>query len=170
VCSREGPASHAKRQSTDDAVGSDRGLVALGAALASVATGGGEVKRIMNISTPTGRMAEVPLAALAGEPVAIAHILAAYQAVDIAEALNRLDRPDAARILAAMPSLAAVQVFNLRDLVGAAELLELMPLDYAPAILSGLHSDRRVGIFRQLSEVGRDRLKPRLPEATREAP
>src|SRR5262245_8671928 len=123
----------------------------------------------MNISTPTGRMADVPLTALAGEPAAIAHILAAYQAVDIAEALNRLDRPDAARILAAMPSSNAIQVFNLRDLSGAAELLELMPLECAPAILSGLHSDRRVGIFRQLSEVGRDRLKARLPEATREA-
>jgi magnesium transporter len=123
----------------------------------------------MNISTPTGRMAEVPLGRLAGEPAAIAHILAAYQAVEIAEALNRLDRPDAARILAAMPRFAAIQVFNLRDLVGAAELLELMPLDCAPAILSGLHSDRRVGIFRQLGEVGRDRLKARLPEATREA-
>jgi len=121
----------------------------------------------MNISTPTGRMAELP--PLAGEPKDIAHILAAYQAVDIAEALNRLDRPDAARILAAMPISAAIQVFNVRDLVGAAELLELLPLDCAPAILSGLHPDRRVNIFRQLSDAGRDRLKARLPEAMREA-
>jgi magnesium transporter len=120
----------------------------------------------MNISAPTGRMAELPLA---GEPKDIAHILAAYQAVDIAEALNRLERPDAARILAAMPISAAIQVFNARDLVGAAELLELLPLDCAPAILSGLHPDRRVGIFRQLSDDGRDRLKARLPAAMREA-
>jgi magnesium transporter len=121
----------------------------------------------MNISTATGRMAELP--PLTGEPKDIAHILAAYQAVDIAEALNRLDRPDAARILAAMPISAAIQVFNVRDLVGAAELLELLPLDCAPAILSGLHPDRRVNIFRQLSDAGRDRLKARLPEAMREA-
>ena len=120
----------------------------------------------MNISAPTGRMAELPLA---GEPKDIAHILAAYQAVDIAEALNRLERPDAARILAAMPISAAIQVFNARDLVGAAELLELLPLDCAPAILSGLHPDRRVGIFRHLSEDGRDRLKARLPAPMREA-
>jgi len=123
----------------------------------------------MNISAPPGRMAELPLAALAGEPKAIAHILAAYQAVDIAEALNRLDRPDAVRILEAMPISAAIQVFNVRDLVGAAELLELLALDCAPAILSGLHSDRRVDIFRQLSDVGRNRLRARLPEAMREA-
>ena len=120
----------------------------------------------MNISTPTGHMAELPLV---GEPKDIADILAAYQAVDIAEALNRLDRPDAARILAAMPISAAIQVFNVRDLVGAAELLELLPLDCAPAILSGLHPDRRVDIFRQLSEAGRDRLLAQLPEAMRDA-
>ena len=120
----------------------------------------------MNISTPTGHMAELPLV---GEPKDIADILAAYQAVDIAEALNRLDRPDAARILAAMPISAAIQVFNVRDLVGAAELLELLPLDCAPAILSGLHPDRRVDIFRQLSEAGRDRLMAQLPEAMRDA-
>ena len=120
----------------------------------------------MNISTPTGHMAELPLV---GEPKDIADILAAYQAVDIAEALNRLDRPDAARILAAMPISAAIQVFNVRDLVGAAELLELLPLDCAPAILSGLHPDRRVHIFRQLSEAGRDRLMAQLPEAMRDA-
>jgi len=120
----------------------------------------------MNISTPTGHMAELPLV---GEPKDIAHILAAYQAVDIAEALNRLDRPDAARILAAIPISAAIQVFNVRDLVGAAELLELLPLDCAPEILSGLHPDRRVHISGQLSEAGRDRLMAQLPEAMRDA-
>ena len=95
--------------------------------------------------------------------------MAARQAVDIAEALNRLERSDAARILAAMPISAAIQVFNVRDLVGAAELLELLRLDCAPAILSGLHPDRRVHIFRQLSEAGRDRLMAQLPEAMRDA-
>jgi magnesium transporter len=120
----------------------------------------------MNISTPTGHMAELPLV---GEPKDIADILAARQAVDIAEALNRLERSDAARILAAMPISAAIQVFNVRDLVGAAELLELLRLDCAPAILSGLHPDRRVHIFRQLSEAGRDRLMAQLPEAMRDA-
>jgi len=118
----------------------------------------------MNISTPTGRMAEGP--APAGEPKDITHI---FRAVDLAEALNHLERPDAARILAAMPISAAIQAFNVRDLLGGTELLELLPLDCAPAIVSGLHPDRRVDIFRQLSEAGRDRLKARLPEATREA-
>ena len=42
-------------------------------------------------------------------------------------------------------------------------------LDCAPAILSGLHPDRRVDIFRQLSEAGRDRLMAQLPEAMRDA-
>jgi magnesium transporter len=120
----------------------------------------------MNISIPTGHMAELPLV---GEPKDIADILAARQAVDIAEALNRLERSDAARILAAMPISAAIQVFNVRDLVGAAELLELLRLDCAPAILSGLHPDRRVHIFRQLSEAGRDRLMAQLPEPMRDA-
>jgi magnesium transporter len=96
-------------------------------------------------------------------------ILSAHQAVDIAEKLNRLERPAAVRVLETMPISAVIQVFNVRDLGAAAELLERMPVDWAAALLGGLQPDRRAQIFRQLSDAGRARLKAHLPQAMRAA-
>src|SRR5580765_1351211 len=51
----------------------------------------------------------------------------------------------------------------------AAKLIELMPVDCAPAILAGVHPDRRADIFRGLRPAARVRLRARLPEPMREA-
>ena len=116
-----------------------------------------------------GRAAEmVPSRLLDGEPKDIAQNLAPYRAADVAEALNRLDRELAARVLEAMPVLAAIQVFNEPHLDNPAKLIELMPVDCAPAILIGLHPDRRADIFRELPDAARETLKARLPGPMRE--
>jgi len=98
-----------------------------------------------------------------GEPKEIAKLLAPYRAADAADALNRLERPIAARVLEAMPLAAAVQIFNEPHLEQAAKLIELMPLEVAPAVLIGLHPDRRADIFRELPDNVRRLLMVRLP-------
>ena len=124
----------------------------------------------MKTATRNGLVAELmPSNLLESKPEDIAHLLASQQAVDTVEVLNRLDRQTAARVLEALPVSVAIQVFNLPELSAAAELIEEMPTDRASAILIGLHSDRRADIFHALDDAGRDRLKARLPETTRNA-
>jgi len=122
----------------------------------------------MNISARSNRAPAAPPFPVQ-EAAPKAHILSAHQAVDIAEKLNGLEQPEAVHVLEAMPIAAAIQVFNVRDLRAAAELLELIAVDWAAAILSGLQPDRRAQIFRQLSDVGRERLQGHLPGPMREA-
>src|SRR5262249_23566627 len=121
----------------------------------------------MNISARSSCVEALPFDVQDGTPKV--QILSAHQAVDIAEKLNRLERPEAARVLETMPLSAATQVFNVRDLSAAAELLERMPVAAAATVLSGLHADRRAQIFRQLSDAGRANLTGHLPGAMREA-
>src|SRR5215470_11639832 len=102
---------------------------------------------------------------LAGEPKDIAQKLAPYRAADAAEALNTLDRLVAARVLEAMPVSAAVQIFNEPNLDEPAKLVELMPVDCAPAILIGLHPDRRADIVRELPEPSRASLRRYPPQS-----
>jgi magnesium transporter len=122
----------------------------------------------MTVSVQNGLSAEVlPASALRGEPKDIAAILAPYRPADAAEMLNSLDQSIAARVLEAMPVQAVVQIFNEPHLDEPARLIELMPVDCAPAILIGLHPDRRTDIFRQLPEEVREALTRRLPDAMR---
>jgi magnesium transporter len=111
----------------------------------------------------------VPASVLAGEPLVLAKALGSYRPADAAEALNSLEREVAARVLEAMPVSAAVQIFNEPNLDEPAKLIELMPVDCAPAILTGLHPDRRADIFRELSEEARRALIRRLDKPIREA-
>src|ERR1700704_2258795 len=100
----------------------------------------------------------LPASALSGEPKDIAEILAPYRPADAAEMLNTLDHGMAARVLEAMPVQAAVQIFNEPHLDEPSKLIEFMPVDCAPAILIGLHPDRRADIFRDLPEEVREAL------------
>jgi magnesium transporter len=61
-----------------------------------------------------------------------------------------------------------VQVFNEPQLNSPAKLVELMPIDCAPAILIGIHPDRRADIFRHLHVPAQERLKARLPAPMRD--
>jgi magnesium transporter len=110
----------------------------------------------------------VPAAARAGEPVELAKLLAGYRPADAAEALNGLSRKTAARVLEAMPVVAATQVLNEPHLDQPARIVALMPVDCTPAIVVGLHPDRRADIFRELPKPMRDALTPRLPAPIRE--
>jgi magnesium transporter len=110
----------------------------------------------------------VPASTLAGEPLVLAKALVAYRPADAAEALNGLEHSVAALVLEAMPVSAAIQIFNEPHLDEPAKLIELMPVDCAPAILIGLHPDRRADIFRELSEKARHALIRRLDKPTRE--
>src|SRR5689334_10423557 len=105
---------------------------------------------------------------LVGEPKDIAQKLAPYRPADAADALNTLDREVAARVLEAMRVSAAIQVLNEPNLDEPAKLVELMPVDCAPAILIGLHPDRRADIFRDLPEPSRASLRQRLPVPMRD--
>src|SRR5262245_8925248 len=110
----------------------------------------------------------VPASVLAGDPVKLAQVLSALRPADAAETLNGLDRAVAAGVLEAMPVQAAIQLLNEPHLEQPAKLVELMPVDCPPAILMGLHPDRRADIFRELPEEKRDVLKARLPAQVRE--
>src|SRR5258705_8412150 len=94
----------------------------------------------------------LPASVLAGDPKDLATALAPHRPADAAEMLNGLDRGVAARVLEAMPVSAAVQILNEPHLDEPAKLIGFLPMGCAPAILSGLHPDRRADIFRELRE------------------
>jgi magnesium transporter len=124
----------------------------------------------MHDSVHDGLAAEmVPAVVLVGEPKEIAALLATYRPADAAEVLNGLEPDVAARVLEAMPVAAAIQTFNEPHLNQPAKLIELMPVDCAPAILAGVHPDRRADIFRELPDTVREALKARLSPPIREA-
>ena len=98
------------------------------------------------------------------EPAAIALKLAAMRAPDAVDALDTLDHPTAVAVLEAMPFEFAVHMFDEAGLDHPHEIIALLPEGLAEAILGDISADRRVDIFRKLSEGDRQRLAKGLTE------
>lgn len=88
---------------------------------------------------------------------------------DVAEALNQLPLPAAARVVAALPFDMAVLLLDEPELDRRAEIFGLLDQATAVPLLEAISADQRVELFRTLPETERSRLFPALSAPTREA-
>ena len=98
----------------------------------------------------TGLELPVELETLPQDPPDCARLLEKYHAVDVAEALSRIELEKAAHILEALDPEAAIQVFDAPHLQRADKLIEVLPTEQAQSIIAGISADRRADIFRKL--------------------
>src|SRR5215212_2685224 len=87
---------------------------------------------------------------------------------DIAEAVNQLPLPAAARVVSALPFHLAVQLLDEPELDRRAEIFGLLEQATAVPLLEALSADQRVELFRTLDKTNRGRLFPALSAPTRE--
>ncbi|HKW93677.1 MAG TPA: magnesium transporter [Methylomirabilota bacterium] len=103
------------------------------------------------------------------DPVHVARALETAHDADIAEALNAIDHPAAARVLAALPFELAVRALNQPELDHRAHVFEHLPTDRAVALMSAMSADQRADVFRDLSNAARARLLPALDQQTQDS-
>lgn len=77
---------------------------------------------------------------------------------DIAEALNDLPRPAAAKVVAALPFHVAVEVLDEPSLDHREDLVEPLPDSVAIPLIQAMSADQQVRLFRELKETDRARL------------
>jgi len=99
----------------------------------------------------------------------LAHALERVHDADVADALNAIDPPAAARVLAALPFDLAVRALNQPELDHRARLFEHLPLDKAVALMQAMSSDQRADVFRELPQRVCERLLTALDTGTRES-
>ncbi|MEP6693006.1 MAG: CBS domain-containing protein, partial [Gemmatimonadaceae bacterium] len=94
---------------------------------------------------------------LHGDPSDLAEMLSTMRAADVADAINRLDPPAAAKVLAALPFDLAGQVLDQPELEDKAKIFgALVPAAAAP-LIEAMSADERADLFRRLSEPERAR-------------
>ena len=80
----------------------------------------------------------------------LARTLERVHDADIADALNAIDPPIAARVLAALPFDLAVRALNQPELDHRAKLFEHLPTEKAIALMGAMSADQRADVFRDL--------------------
>jgi len=84
------------------------------------------------------------------EPSNLASTLERSHDADIADVLNSIDPPAAARVLAALPFELAVRTLNQPELDHRARLFEHLPIDRAAPFMAAMSADQRADVFRDL--------------------
>src|SRR5215510_4102864 len=103
------------------------------------------------------------------DPSHLASTLERAHDADIADVLNSIDHPAAARVLAALPFNLAVRALNQPELDHRAHVFEHLPTDRAVSLMSAMSADQRADLFRDLSNTARARLLPALDQPTQES-
>jgi magnesium transporter len=106
---------------------------------------------------------------LAGDEEDLLAAVENLRPADVAEALNQLPVPAAARVVAALPFELAVQLLDEPELDRAADIFELLDEERAIPLIEALSSDQQVELFRTLKEADRTRLFHVLDAPTRDA-
>jgi magnesium transporter len=88
---------------------------------------------------------------------------------DIADALNGIDPPAAARVLAALPFDLAVRALNQPELDHRAKLFEHLPTEKAVALMGAMSADQRADVFRDLPPDVATRLLSAVDTSTKES-
>jgi magnesium transporter len=86
------------------------------------------------------------------DPSHLASTLERAHDADIADVLNDIDPPAAARVLAALPFDLAVRALNQPERDNRARLFEHLPLDKAVPLMGAMSADQRADVFRDLSQ------------------
>src|SRR5439155_1426065 len=105
----------------------------------------------------------------ARDAATVAHTLERAHDADVAEALNVIDPPAAARVLAALPFDLAVRALNQPELDRRARLFEHLSTDKAATLLGAMSADQRTDLFRELPERTAARLLSAVDTDTRES-
>ena len=106
---------------------------------------------------------------LAGDEEDLVAAVENLRPADVAEALNQLPVPAAARVVAALPFELAVQLLDEPELDRRSDIFELLEEERAIPLIEALSSDQQVELFRTLKEADRTRLFHVLDPPTREA-
>jgi magnesium transporter len=106
---------------------------------------------------------------LAGDEEDLVAAVENLRPADVAEALNQLPVPAAARVVAALPFELAVQLLDEPELDSRSDIFELLEEERAIPLIEALSSDQQVELFRTLKEADRTRLFHVLDPPTREA-
>jgi magnesium transporter len=88
---------------------------------------------------------------------------------DVADALNAIDPPAAARVLAALPFDLAVRALNQPELDHRAKLFEHLPTEKAVALIGAMSADQRADVFRDLPPGVAARLSAAVDASTQES-
>src|SRR5947208_2848473 len=103
------------------------------------------------------------------DAVGLASTLERVHDADVAEALNAIDPPAAARVLAALPFELAVRALNQPELDHRARLFEHLPIDRAVALMGAVSADQRADVFRGLPQRVAARLLAAVDRGTQES-
>jgi magnesium transporter len=109
------------------------------------------------------------LVAKANDPKTLAAHLASCHPADAIEVLNRVTPKAAAEVLMAQTPYTNAEIFNHPGLDAPSKLVTLLPEARAVELLQLLHADRRVDVFRHLSEPQQQNLCGKLPLAMQTA-
>jgi magnesium transporter len=88
---------------------------------------------------------------------------------DVADALNGIDPPAAARVLAALPFDLAVRALNQPELDHRAKLFEHLPTEKAVALMGAMSADQRADVFRDFPPDVATRLLAAVDTSTKES-
>ena len=99
----------------------------------------------------------------------LAHTLERVHDADIADALNAIEPPAAARVLAALPFDLAVRALNQPELDHRAKLFEHLPIAKAVALMGAMSADQRADVFRDLPPGVATRLLAAIDTGTKES-
>src|SRR3989475_11417216 len=105
----------------------------------------------------------------ARDAATVAHTLERAHDADVAEALNVIDPPAAARVLAALPFDLAVRALNQPELDRRARLFEHLPIERAVALMGAMSADQRAEVFRDLPQRTAGRLLAAVDTSTQES-
>ena len=103
------------------------------------------------------------------DAVGLASTLERVHDADVAEALNAIDPPAAARVLAALPFELAVRALNQPELDHRARLFEHLPIDRAVALMGAMSADQRADVFRGLPQRVAARLLAAVDRGTQDS-
>jgi len=103
------------------------------------------------------------------DPARLASTLERVHDADVAEALNAIDPPAAARVLAALPFDLAVRALNQPELDHRARLFEHLPIERAVALMGAMSADQRAEVFRDLPQRTAARLLAAVDTSTQES-
>src|SRR5579872_539514 len=104
-----------------------------------------------------------------GDPEELARAVTAMRSADLAEELDRLPPPSAAKVLAALPFELAVQLFDEPEFTRRPRAFECLPVGEAVPLLEAMSADQQADLLREIKEPERGRLLAALRPETREA-
>jgi len=103
------------------------------------------------------------------DPSHLASTLERTHDADIADVLNSIDPPAAARVLAALPFELAVRALNQPELDHRARLFEHLPPEKAVPLMDAMSADQRADVFRGLPARTAARLLTALDGSARQS-